>query len=126
MRDRAMSAATRTSLEWEFMMLASTKRTLIAIAVTVALAILLAPPSASAASSKTATTDNPAPFRSGDLVRLSSGGPLMTVIGIEGDQVNCAWTDFDGNLQSERLPRDALERGIRIIGGFRRPIPDGS
>jgi len=107
-------------------MLASTKRTSIAIAVTVALAILLAPPSASAASSKTATTDNPAPFRSGDLVRLSSGGPLMTVIGIEGDQVNCAWTDFDGNLQSERLPRDALERGIRIIGGFRRPIPDGS
>jgi len=107
-------------------MLASTKRTSIAIAVTVALAILLAPPSASAASSKTATTDNPAPFRSGDLVRLSSGGPLMTVIGIEGDQVNCAWTDFDGNLQSERLPRDALERGIRIIGGFRRPIPDAS
>jgi hypothetical protein len=50
----------------------------------------------------------------------------MTVIGIEGDQVNCAWTDFDGNLQSERLPSDALERGIRIIGGFRGPIPDRS
>ncbi len=66
------------------------------------------------------------PLRSGDLVRLRSGGPLMTVIGIEGDQVNCVWTDLDGHIGSERFPSEAVERGIRILGGFPRPIPNPS
>ncbi len=50
----------------------------------------------------------------------------MTVIGIEGDLVNCVWTDLDGHIGSERFPIAALEPGIRILGGFPRPLPDGS
>ncbi len=48
----------------------------------------------------------------------------MTVVGIEGDQVNCAWTDRDGHIGYETLPIDALEPGIRMLNGPPRPIPD--
>jgi hypothetical protein len=48
----------------------------------------------------------------------------MTVVGIEGDQVNCVWTGRDGRIGSERLPIEALEPGIRILYGLPRPIPD--
>ena len=50
----------------------------------------------------------------------------MTVGGIEGDQVICIWTYLDGHIGSERLPIEALEPGIRILGGFRRPLPNDS
>jgi uncharacterized protein YodC (DUF2158 family) len=112
-------------LKMEFNMLASAKWASIAAAVILALVVPLVPTvSASAASSP--AVENRAPLRNGDLVRLRSGGPLMTVVGVDGDQANCVWTDFEGNLASERLPMEALEPAIRIIGGFRRPIPDPS
>jgi hypothetical protein len=28
----------------------------------------------------------------------------MTVTAVQGDQVNCSWTDWDGVLQSENFP----------------------
>jgi hypothetical protein len=34
----------------------------------------------------------------------------MTVFRIEGDQVNCAWTNWDGRLESERFPIDVLQK----------------
>jgi hypothetical protein len=34
----------------------------------------------------------------------------MTVIGIEGDQLNCVWTDLNGHIGSERFPVAAVER----------------
>jgi uncharacterized protein YodC (DUF2158 family) len=37
-------------------------------------------------------------LRIGDLVRLRSGGPLMTVNRVEGDQVTCFWSTDEGNL----------------------------
>ena len=43
-------------------------------------------------------------LRSGDLVRLRSGGPLMTVNTIEGDQVNCFWSTEEGNVLSGSFP----------------------
>ena len=46
----------------------------------------------------------------------------MTIAGTEGDQVNCVWTDLDGHIASERLPIEALEPGIRILGGFLREV----
>ena len=49
----------------------------------------------------------------------------MTVGGIDGGEVNCVWTDPEGHIASERLPIETLEPGIRILGGFPRPIPDG-
>ncbi len=109
----------------EFKMSASTKQVLVAIALTLGvtvsmpLSLAFSPP----AQANTAIQNRAAPpLRSGDLVRLRSGGPLMTVIGIEGDQVNCAWTDRDGHIGSERFPIAALDPGIRIL----RPFPNGS
>jgi uncharacterized protein YodC (DUF2158 family) len=109
----------------EFNMLASIKQASITIGVTLALSMPLSPAFSDPAPSNTAMQNQAAPaLRSGNLVRLRSGGPLMTVVGIEGDQVDCAWTGRDGHIGSERLPIDALEPGIRILYGLPRPIPD--
>src|SRR5258706_16063548 len=111
----------------EFKMLASIKQASIAIAVTLAVSTPLSPAFSASAPSNTATQNQIAPsLRSGSLVRLRSGGPLMTVVGIEGDQVNCVWTDRDGHIGYERLPIEALEPGIRIFYGLPIPIPEGS
>ena len=124
-------AATREphKFKMEFKMLASTKQASVAIALTLgaALGMPMSPAFSGPAPSNPAIQTPAAPsLRSGDLVRLRSGGPLMTVIGIEGDLVNCVWTDLDGHIGSERFPIAALEPGIRILGGFPRPLPDGS
>jgi uncharacterized protein YodC (DUF2158 family) len=111
--------ASRTTLKMEFKMLASTKQISVALAVTLALSTSTAPAFSASAPSNTAMPNPAAPqLRSGDLVRLRSGGPLMTVGSIEGDQVNCVWTDLDSHIASERLPIEALEPGIRILRGF--------
>src|SRR5258706_6924688 len=100
----------------EFKMLASIKQTSIAVAVTLALSMPLSPAFSASAPSNTATQNQAAPsLRSGSLVRLRSGGPLMTVVGIEGDQVDCAWTNRNGRIGYERLPIEALGPGIRIL-----------
>src|ERR1700692_2229662 len=107
----------------ELNMLTSTKQVSIAIAVTLALSMPLSPAFSASAPSNTAMQNQAAPaLRSGNLVRLRSGGPLMTVVGIEGDQVSCAWTGRDGHIAYERLPIEALEPGIRILYGLPRPM----
>jgi hypothetical protein len=45
-------------------------------------------------------------------LRVRSGGPLMTVTGVQGDQVNCTWADWDGRLWS---------CGFRFAGGINLP-----
>jgi uncharacterized protein YodC (DUF2158 family) len=45
----------------------------------------------------------------GNLVRLRSGGPLMTVKGIKGDQVDCFWTDWNGQVNADSFPIDVLQ-----------------
>ena len=40
-------------------------------------------------------------FKVGDTVRFKSGGPLMTVIQLEGDKVRCQW--FDDNKPVAQL-----------------------
>ena len=59
---------------------------------------------ASSASAPPNTQNKAAPvFGSGNLVRLRSGGPLMTVKNVEGDQVNCIWTE-EGEVRSGSFP----------------------
>jgi uncharacterized protein YodC (DUF2158 family) len=67
---------------------------------------------ASSASAPSNTQNQAAPaFRSGNLVRLRSGGPLMTVKGIKGDQVDCFWTDANGQINADTFPVDVLQLG---------------
>ena len=61
--------------------------------------------------------DNTPPIKAGDLVRLKSGGPTMTVIGIKGggsedDKIRCQWflKNLDVMPQSKVFVRAALEK----------------
>jgi uncharacterized protein YodC (DUF2158 family) len=70
----------------------------------------MAPASSASAPSTTQSQAAPA-FGSGNLVRLRSGGPLMTVKGIKGDQVDCFWTDGSGQINADSFPVHVLQRG---------------
>jgi len=70
----------------------------------------MAPASSASAPSNTQNQAAPA-LRSGNLVRLRSGGPLMTVKGIKGDQVDCFWTDANDQIHADSFPVDVLQRG---------------
>jgi uncharacterized protein YodC (DUF2158 family) len=49
-------------------------------------------------------------FQRGELVRLRSGGPLMTIDSIKGNQVDCIWTGLDGEPNAQSFPADVLQR----------------
>jgi uncharacterized protein YodC (DUF2158 family) len=55
----------------------------------------------------------PVTFRAGDVVRLKSGGPPMTVIATrarsEPGSTECAWFDSDRGFVTARIPVIALE-----------------
>jgi uncharacterized protein YodC (DUF2158 family) len=70
----------------------------------------MAPASSVSAPSNTQNQTAPV-FGSGNLVRLRSGGPLMTVKGIKGNQVDCFWTDFNGQINADSFPVGVLQRG---------------
>jgi uncharacterized protein YodC (DUF2158 family) len=53
-----------------------------------------------------------ATLRTGDLVRVRSGGPLMTVKDVQGDNANCSWTDWLGGLNSQTFPIAVLQGPI--------------
>jgi uncharacterized protein YodC (DUF2158 family) len=94
----------------EIDMLTTTKQALIAITVTLALGMPLSPAFSAPAPSNATMQNQAAPaFRSGELVRLRSGGPLMTVIRIEGDQVNSVWTNGNGEPESDVFPAAVLQ-----------------
>jgi uncharacterized protein YodC (DUF2158 family) len=106
----ATSACKPHNFKMEFNILASTKQASIAIAVMLALSMPSAPAFSASAPSNTAMQNQAAPaIQNGNLVRLRSGGPLMTVHRIEGDQVNCVWTDWDGTVASGTFPIDVLQ-----------------
>jgi uncharacterized protein YodC (DUF2158 family) len=80
------------------------KQAVIAIAATVVLGTSWAAPAVAApAQSNTTMQSSATALRAGDLVHLRSGGPLMTVKNIEGDQVNCIWTE-EGEIRSGSFP----------------------
>ena len=69
----------------------------------------MAPASSASAPSNIRNQAAPA-FRSGNLVRLRSGGPLMTVKDIKGDQVDCFWTDVNDQINADSFPVDVLQQ----------------
>jgi uncharacterized protein YodC (DUF2158 family) len=103
---------------------ARTRPSLIAIAVMLGIGVnvCLAIPAFSASPpSQVATQSRSAsPLHNGDLVRVRSGGPLMIVTGVQGDQVNCSWTEWNGDLKSESFPIAVLSLPVTI------PHPDPS
>jgi uncharacterized protein YodC (DUF2158 family) len=69
------------------------------------------PAFSASAQSDTAMQSEPAPpFRPGDLVRLRSGGPLMTVANVKGRQVDCFWTDGSGQPNAESFVVEVLQK----------------
>jgi uncharacterized protein YodC (DUF2158 family) len=48
-------------------------------------------------------------FKIGDIVTLSSGGHLMTVVSIDQEDVTCAWSVKD-DVKSKSFPSDALTK----------------
>lgn len=94
-------------------MLAFNKRASITKSMTlgIALGISLAIPAFSSTLSNTAMQNETAPsFQRGDLVRLRSGGPAMTIDSIKGDQADCFWTGVDGQPNAESFPLDVLQK----------------
>ena len=49
----------------------------------------------------------------GDTVRLKSGGPLMTVIFLEGNLVNCTWF-LESILTEAWFPSESLEMSTNL------------
>ena len=43
-------------------------------------------------------------LKPGDRVRLRSGGPLMTVHSINGENIDCQWFTLAGDLHSATFP----------------------
>lgn len=62
----------------------------------------------------------PAPFKTGDTVRLASGGPVMTAVGAKGGVVLCQWFTEDGRLQTAEFPSGSL---LPAEGPFPSPPP---
>jgi uncharacterized protein YodC (DUF2158 family) len=83
-----------------------------ALTLAVALSVPLSIPAFSEpAPSVTAMQDRTAPsFQRGELVRLRSGGPVMTVNSINGGQVDCYWMDSSGQPNADKFPIDVLQK----------------
>lgn len=49
-------------------------------------------------------------FEPGKVVTLKSGGPPLTVVEVDGDQVRCIWfAHADDRLQDARIPAACLD-----------------
>jgi uncharacterized protein YodC (DUF2158 family) len=95
-------------------MLGFTKRASIATALTLGIAFsmpLSVPAFSDPAQSNTAIqSQTAASLQRGDLVRLRSGGPLMTIGSITGNQVDCFWIGMDGQPNADSFPIDVLQK----------------
>jgi uncharacterized protein YodC (DUF2158 family) len=93
-------------------MLTLTKRRSLAIALMIGLSVPLSIPAFSdpIASNASMVGRNAPRFARGDLVRLRSGGPLMTINDIQGDRADCFWTDENNLPQEATFPVYILQK----------------
>jgi uncharacterized protein YodC (DUF2158 family) len=93
-------------------MLTLAKRCSVAIALMIGLSIPLSIPAFSdpIASSASMVDSSATRFVRGDLVRLRSGGPLMTINDIQGDRADCFWTDENAMPQEATFPVHVLQK----------------
>jgi uncharacterized protein YodC (DUF2158 family) len=63
--------------------------------------------------------------KAGDVVRLKSGGPDMTVVEVEvdGKVAICTWFDADGKLQGDRFPVEIIRKAGPPSLGTEQPPP---
>jgi uncharacterized protein YodC (DUF2158 family) len=85
------------------------------LAMTALVAMGLSQPFAGPAYSAPAPSDHAAEasapsLQRGDLVRLRSGGPLMTVDAVKGNVVDCIWTDPNGQTDQATFPAKVLQK----------------
>jgi uncharacterized protein YodC (DUF2158 family) len=85
-------------------MLMLMKKSLIAVVLGFALSAPWTDPGAADATLSNAPMGRHASLQTGDLVRLRSGGPLMTVQSIQGDHVICSWSEANGEIRSDTFP----------------------
>jgi uncharacterized protein YodC (DUF2158 family) len=97
---------------WRFDMLTLGKRCSVAIALMIGLSIPLSIPAfADPIASNASMVGKIAPrLVRGDLVRLRSGGPLMTINDIQGDRADCFWTDENSLPQEATFPIYVLQK----------------
>lgn len=48
-------------------------------------------------------------YSAGNIVVLKSGGPAMTVVAANGEDVECVWIGEEGDLFRQAIPAVALE-----------------
>lgn len=65
-------------------------------------------------------------FNIGDIVRLKSGGPKMTILGIDGDESTyaCKWFDRNGRLNRDSFQASTIEAFISRPAPAPIPRPD--
>jgi uncharacterized protein YodC (DUF2158 family) len=94
-------------------MLTFTRHASIATAITLGIALttpLSVPALSDTALPNAAMNPTAAWLKRGDLVRLRSGGPLMTISSVKGGQADCFWTGEDGQPNAESFPIDVLQK----------------
>ena len=93
-------------------MLELTRQSGITAALVLSLSLAFSLPAFSAPISSNASIESSsaAQLHRGDLVQLRSGGPLMTVAGSKGDQVDCFWTDWNGQPNDATFPLGVLQK----------------
>jgi uncharacterized protein YodC (DUF2158 family) len=96
----------------EFNMFRTKQLAMMALAAMVVLSQPFARPaySAPAISEHAADEASASPLLQGDLVRLRSGGPLMTIETVRGAVVDCIWTDPNGQTNEATFPAKVLQK----------------
>ena len=54
-------------------------------------------------------------FEIGQIVRLKSGGPKMTIKGADADAWACQWFDRNGKLHNDTFPEDMLDIFVKKL-----------